>query len=104
MISTTHMSEHYLSRQEGGRVYYTKVGQGPPLVLLSAGSGRPFRKIAASFAPHFTCYIPDAVGHDKSDIPRRWIATRSWTMEDYVEATLEELDIVNDKYHMLADL
>jgi pimeloyl-ACP methyl ester carboxylesterase len=97
IISTTQMSEHYVSRQEGGRVYYTKMGQGEPLVLLSAGSGRHFRKIADSFAPHFTCYIPDAVGHDRSDIPRRWIATRSWTMEDYVEATLEELDLMGVK-------
>ena len=92
MASSTAITEHYVARQEGGRVYYYNVGQGEPLVFIAAGSGRGFRPIVDRFAPYFTCYVLDMPGADHSDIPRSWIATRRWTVPDYSAAVVEVLD------------
>jgi len=94
MGSTTTGTEHYVARQEGGRVYCYQVGRGEPLVFMSKGSGRSFRLVTDMFASHFTCYVLDAPGYDRSDIPRSWLATKRWSVPDYTEAVLEVLDIV----------
>ena len=73
-------------------MYYYKVGQGEPLVFIGGGSGRGFRLITDRFAQHFTCYVLDLPGADHSDIPRSWIATRTWTLPEYSAAILEVLD------------
>ena len=52
MASSTGITEHYVARQEGGRVYYYKTGQGEPLVFIGGGSGRGFRLITDGFAQH----------------------------------------------------
>ena len=94
MASSTEITEHYVARQEGGRVYYYKVGQGEPLVFIGGGSGRSLRLITDRFTQHFTCYVLDLPGSDHSDIPRSWIATRTWTLPEYTAAILEVLDII----------
>jgi len=94
MASSTEITEHYVARQEGGRVYYYSVGQGEPLVFIGGGSGRSLRLITDRFAQHFTCYVLDLPGADHSDIPRSWIATRTWTLPEYTAAILEVMDII----------
>lgn len=94
MVGSANISEHYVSRQEGGRVYYCKVGDGEPLVFIPGGGGRSFRQISTKFAQDFTCYIPDLPGREHSDIPRSWLANRIWTIPDYSRAILEVLDAV----------
>ena len=104
MASSLTVTEGYVSRQEGGRMYYTKLGQGEPLVFVPAGSGRTLRRVADEFAKHFTCYIQDSVGSDRSDIPRSWIATRKWTVPDYTAAALEFMDLMDVKQaHLIGD-
>ena len=88
MPSSMTKTEHYVSRKDG-RVYYVKVGQGEPLVLLHpAGiSGWSWRKVIGNFAQHYTCYNVDLPGYDHSDIPPRQFST-----EDYLQAIVDVLD------------
>lgn len=90
-------TDHYVARQEGGRVCCYKVGQGRPLVFVPSGSGRSLRESADKLAHHFTCYVLDLPGYDHSDIPRSWLATRKWAIGDYSAAILEVLDILGIK-------
>ena len=94
MTAVTEITEHYVPRQEGGRVYYYRVGQGEPLVFIPGGNGRGFRLVTDKFAQHFTCYVLDLPGSDHSDIPRSWLSTRTWTVSDYTAAILEVLDSI----------
>jgi pimeloyl-ACP methyl ester carboxylesterase len=56
-----------------GRVRYTTLGEGPPLVLLhgvhAAASSFEMRKIFEPLADRFTVYAPDLLGFGKSDRP-----------------------------------
>ena len=81
-------TEHYVSRQDG-RVYYERVGQGEPVIILHAGgtSGRVWAKVVDALASHFTCYVPDIPGHDHSDIPER-----QYSIADYTRAILDVMD------------
>ena len=81
-------TEHYVSRNDG-RVYYVKVGQGEPLLLLhsSGGSGWHWRKVIDKFAQHYTCHNVDLPGYDHSDIP-----PRQYSIEDYLQAVMDVLD------------
>ena len=92
MANELAFTEHRVARQEGGRVYCYQAGKGDPLVFLGADSGRGFTRIVDKFAQHFTCYILDTPGYDRSDIPRSWLATKRWTISDCAEAVLEVLD------------
>lgn len=92
MSTISEITEHYVARQEGGRVYYYKLGRGTPLVFVPGGSGRSFRNVTHNFATHFTCYVLDLPGADRSDLPRSWIATKNWTVPHYTRAILEVLD------------
>ena len=88
MTSPDGSTDHYVSREDGS-VYYTKLGQGDPLVFLhSIGlSGWSWRKVIGAFAQHFTCYNVDLPGFDHSDIP-----PRQYSVEDYTQAILDVLD------------
>ena len=89
------MSEHYVARQEGGRVYYTRSGQGDESLLFIGGlGGRSLRNVTDSFEKHFTCYVLDMPGSDYSDIPRKWLADGTWTIEDYTDAVIEVMDAI----------
>ena len=81
-------TDHYVPSPDG-RVYYAKLGQGDPLLLLHpAGiSGWSWRKVINNFAQHYTCYNIDLPGHDHSDIPPRQFST-----EDYLKAILNVMD------------
>lgn len=56
-----------------GRVRYTTLGDGPPLVLLhgvnAAASSFEMRKVFEPLAERFTVYAPDLLGFGKSDRP-----------------------------------
>ena len=88
MVSPMTKTEHHVSRADG-RVYYTKVGQGDPLLLLhpAGRSGWYWRKVIDQFAQHFTCHNVDLPGYDHSDIPPRQYST-----EDYLQAIMDVLD------------
>lgn len=82
------LTEHALDRRDG-RLYYRRVGQGPPLVLLHAApqAGWSWDKVLPALAVHFTCYVPDLPGFDHSDQP-----PRSYGIDDFTDAVLELLD------------
>ena len=63
MATATTRTEHYVSRPDG-RVYYYKVGQGEPLVLLHNVELSSFiwEKVINTLAEHFTCYAIDMPG------------------------------------------
>ena len=88
MASAPTRTEHYVSRPDG-RVYYYKVGQGEPLVLLHNVELSSFiwEKVIDTFAEHFTCYAIDMPGHDHSDIP-----PRQYWIEDYSKAVVDVMD------------
>ena len=88
MASPMTKTDHYVSRADG-KVYYAKMGQGEPLLLLHpAGiSGWSWRKVIDNFAQHYTCYNVDLPGYDHSDIPPRQFST-----EDYLQAILDVMD------------
>ena len=81
-------TEHYVSRADG-RVYYYKVGEGEPLILLHniELSGFTWENVIDKLAEHFTCYNIDLPGHDHSDIP-----PQQYSIEDYTQAFVDVLD------------
>ena len=87
-MGTTTRTEHYVSRPDG-RVYYYKVGQGEPLVLLHNVELSSFiwEKVIDALAERFTCYALDMPGHDHSDIP-----PKQYWIEDYTKAVVDVLD------------
>lgn len=52
----------------GVRLYYEKLGAGPPLVMVHCNSmnHKIFRKAAQKLAARFTVYLPDSRDHGKS--------------------------------------
>ncbi|MBI2166487.1 MAG: alpha/beta hydrolase [Chloroflexi bacterium] len=88
MASGIQATEHYAALKDG-RVYYQKVGQGPPLVFIHGvgGSGWTWRKVVPTFVRHFACYVFDLPGYDHSDIP-----PRKYTLEDFTGAVAATLD------------
>lgn len=57
-----------LNLQNGTRLHFEKVGQGPDLIFLH-GNGenlRIFDQLVAQLKPHFTCYQVDSRGHGQS--------------------------------------
>ncbi|MBI2165488.1 MAG: alpha/beta hydrolase [Chloroflexi bacterium] len=93
MATATQATEHYVSRPDG-RVFYTKVGRGEPLLFLHNIELSSFiwRKCIDKFATHFTCYLIDMPGHDRSDIP-----TQKYSIGDYGRAILDVMDTVGIK-------
>ncbi|MCZ6614650.1 MAG: alpha/beta hydrolase [Chloroflexi bacterium] len=88
MATALTRTEHYVPRKDG-RVYYVKVGQGEPLLLLhpAGRSGWHWRKVIDQFARHYTCHNVDLPGYDHSDIP-----PRQYSIEDYLQAIMDVLD------------
>ena len=86
-------TEHYVSRDDG-RVYYSKVGRGEPVVLLhSVGlSGWTWRKVLPSLADRLTCYNVDMPGFDHSDIPGS-----KYSIHDFTQAIIDVLDCIGLK-------
>lgn len=82
------VSEHYVGRKDG-RVYYAKVGEGEPLLMLHAAglSGWSWRLVIDKFAKYFTCYNVDLPGYDHSDIP-----PHQYEVEDYLDAIIDVMD------------
>lgn len=75
--------------------YYTKVGKGPPLILLHGwGQNKEtFRQILEELKDSFTIYIPDLIGFGYSDEP-----DTSYNVNDYVKflkAFIQDLNIID---------
>jgi len=87
-MATATGTEHYVSRPDG-KVYYYKVGQGDPLIMLHnvGRSGWIWRNVIGHLAPHFTCYNIDMPGFDHSDVP-----PQKYSVGDYTKAVLDVMD------------
>ena len=76
-----------------GRVRYTTLGDGPPLLLLhspnACASSYEMRKVFAPLAERFTVYAPDLLGFGKSERP-----PLEYTGERYADLVTDFLDEV----------
>ncbi len=88
MATALTRTEHHVSRADG-RVYYYKVGQGPPLIFLHniSESSYIWRKVIDKFAEDYTCHVIDLPGHDHSDTP-----SRKYFMGDFAKAIIDVMD------------
>jgi esterase len=61
-------SDFWLFCTMGQPLYYTTLGQGPPLVILHGvfGSGENWATVSKIFADHFTVWLPDQRNHGRS--------------------------------------
>jgi len=93
-------TDNYVSRKDG-KVYYYKVGEGEPLIMLHnvGRSGWIWRNVIGYLASEFTCYNIDMPGFDHSDIP-----PEKYSMRDYVKAILDVMDDIGlEKTNILGD-
>ncbi|MCZ6788859.1 MAG: alpha/beta hydrolase [Chloroflexi bacterium] len=90
MVSSTAGTDHYVPRADG-KVYYRKVGQGEPVLLLQGAGlgGWVWREVVGSLAEHVTCYVLDLPGYDHSDTP-----PRKYSVQDFAAAILDVMDSV----------
>ena len=88
MVSSITGTDHYVSRADG-KVYYRKVGQGEPVLLLQGAGlgGWVWREVVSPLAERVTCYILDLPGYDQSDTP-----PRRYSVEDFAAAVLDVMD------------
>mgnify|MGYP006281733173 CR=1 FL=1 len=58
-------------RAAAGRMRYTDIGDGPPIVLLHGNptSARLYRSLLAALAPNYRCIAPDHLGFGRSEAP-----------------------------------
>lgn len=61
-------SDFWLFCTMGQPLYFTTLGQGPPLVILHGvfGSGENWATVSKIFADHFTVWLPDQRNHGRS--------------------------------------
>lgn len=81
--------ESYLKLKDGTWLFHYQQGSGPPLIILHAfgGSSWSWREVVPELAEHFTCYVVDLPGYDRSSIP-----DRRYAIEDYTDAIVELMD------------
>lgn len=81
-------------KSDGMNLRYTKVGQGPPLVLLHTLRTQldMFQKVIPTLSQHFEVYALDYPGHGFSDIP-----DAEYTPELFIKAVAGFLDRVDVK-------
>ena len=98
MATTMTRTEHNVSREDGN-IYYYKVGQGEPLIMLHnvGRSGWIWRNVIGHLAPHFTCYNIDMPGFDHSDVP-----PQKYSVGDYTKAVLDVMDSAGIEQRRLA--
>jgi haloalkane dehalogenase len=79
-----------------GRLVYTDVGDGPPVVLLHGNptSARLYRSLVDTLAPTYRCIAPDYLGFGRSDAPSGF-SYRPPAHATVVEALLRRLDLEN---------
>jgi len=79
-----------------GRLAYTDVGQGPPVVLLHGNptSARLYRSLLYVLAPEYRCIAPDYLGFGRSEAPSDF-SYRPPAHATLIEALLHRLDLQN---------
>jgi len=83
-------------RTPAGRMRYTDVGDGPPVVLLHGNptSARLYRSLIAALSPDYRCIAPDHLGFGRSEAP----PDASYRPPDHatrLHALLRHLDLRN---------
>ena len=83
-------------RTPGGRMRYTDVGDGPPVVLVHGNptSARLYRSIIAALAPDYRCIAPDHLGFGRSEAPPE-ASYRPTDHATRLHALLHHLDLHN---------
>jgi haloalkane dehalogenase len=81
-------------RTPAGRLRYTDVGDGPPVVLLHGNptSARLYRTVLKTLAPEYRCIAPDYLGFGRSDAPEDF-SYRPPTHATLIETLLRRLDL-----------
>jgi haloalkane dehalogenase len=74
LISSPSMSPPPRSRSyraATGRIRYTDIGEGPPVVLLHGNptSAHLYRDLVSALSPQYRCIAPDHLGFGRSDAP-----------------------------------
>jgi haloalkane dehalogenase len=83
-------------RTPAGRMVYTDVGDGPPVVLLHGNptSARLYRSLVDTLAPTYRCIVPDYLGFGRSEAPPNF-SYRPPAHATIIEALLRRLDLEN---------
>lgn len=81
-------------RTPAGRLTYTDVGQGAPLVFLHGNptSARLYRHLIEALAPDYRCIAPDYLGFGRSDAPSTF-SYRPSAHARTIEHLLNQLDV-----------
>ena len=84
-------TEHFNKLKDGTWLFHYQLGEGPSVVILHpfGASSWSWREIVPDLAQHFTCYVVDLPGYDRSSIPNR-----RYAIEDFTEAITELMDQV----------
>ena len=100
MVTQTH-KDGYIQLKDG-KLFYEQAGSGFPLLLVhgSGWTGVFWRRILDPLAQHFTVYVPDMPGFDRSDRP-----SHPYTMQEFADAVLEFMDKMGvEKAHIIGNL
>ena len=100
MVTQTH-KDGYIQLKDG-KLFYEQAGRGFPLLLVhgSGWTGVFWRRILNPLAQHFTVYVPDMPGFDRSDRP-----SHPYTMREFADAVLEFMDKMGiEKAHIIGNL
>lgn len=83
-------------RTPAGRLAYTDVGSGPPVVLLHGNptSAHLYRTLIWELAPAYRCIAPDYLGFGRSDAPAAF-SYRPPAHATLIETLLRRLDLTN---------
>lgn len=83
-------------RTPAGRMAYTDVGSGPPVVLLHGNptSAHLYRALIEVLAPQYRCIAPDYLGFGRSEDPPEF-SYRPPAHATVVESLLRRLDLTN---------
>lgn len=83
-------------RTPAGRIVYTDVGEGPPIVFLHGNptSAHLYRHLIDAFSAAFRCIAPDYLGFGRSDAPSSF-SYRPPAHATRIERLLNQLDLDN---------
>ncbi len=83
-------------RTAAGRMAYTDVGGGLPVVLLHGNptNARLYRHLTRALAPEYRCIAPDYLGFGRSEAPSNF-SYRPSAHATFVETLLRRLDLQN---------
>ncbi len=95
-MSVSSSSHAHSLRPPAGRMAYTDVGDGPPVVLLHGNptSARLYRSLVEALSPEYRCIAPDYLGFGRSEAPSTF-SYRPPAHATLVETLLRHLDLEN---------